>query len=136
MSSTGSGSGAASDSTISSLATTSIAPVASSGFSLPSGRAADRADDLDAELVAQRVRVLLAEDHLHHAGGVPEIDEDDPAVVAAAGHPPGERHRRAGVARAQTAGVMGTDHGNVSSQMSRGAPDILSGAPRATAVSP
>ena len=69
------------------------------------------AGDLHAELVAQRVRVLLAEHHLDHAGGVAQVDEDDAAVVAPAGHPPGERHRRAGVARAQAAGVMGTDHG-------------------------
>src|SRR6185437_6803488 len=77
--------------------------------------------------------VLLPEDHLDHAGGVPEIDEDDPAVVAPAGHPPGERHRRAGVARAQTAGVMGTDHGNSSPHSCQGgAAAILSGAQPAT----
>ncbi len=75
------------------------------------GPAGHLADDLDAVLVAQRVRVLLAEHHLDHAGAVPQVDEDDPAVVAPAGHPPGQRHRAAGVRRAQAAGVMGTDHG-------------------------
>ncbi len=75
---------------------------------------ADLADDLHAELVAQRVRVLLAEDHLHHAGAVPQVDEDDTAVVAPAGHPACQRHRRAGVGGTQTAGVVGPDHGNVS----------------------
>ena len=74
------------------------------------GAAGHLAGDLDAELVAQRVRVLLAEHHLDHTGAVAQVDEDDTAVVAPAGHPPGERHRGAGVRRAQAAGVMGTDH--------------------------
>ena len=91
-----------------------------------------RPRDQDAVLVAERVRVLLPEHHLDHAGGVAEVDEDDAAVVAPAGDPAGERHRRAGVARAEAAGVMGTDHGNVSPhEGSRGASDILSGHPAA-----
>jgi hypothetical protein len=79
------------------------------------GRApGDLADDLDAELVAQVVGVLLAEDHLDDPRAVAQVDEDDPAVVAAAGHPAGQRHGRAGVGRAQASGVMGTDHGGSS----------------------
>src|SRR5690606_40314963 len=67
--------------------------------------------DLHAELVAQRVCQLdaFAEHHLHDPRGVPQIDENDTAVVAPAGYPTGEGHRRAGVRRAQAAGVMGTD---------------------------
>ena len=79
---------------------------------LVAGRAAGHlADDLHAELVAQRVRIFLAEHHLDNTGTVAQVDEDDPAVVAPAGHPAGERHRRAGVRGAQASGIVGTDHG-------------------------
>ncbi|GLE51913.1 hypothetical protein ATCCBAA256_14880 [Mycobacterium montefiorense] len=40
----------------------------------------------------------LAEDHLSDAGGVPQVDEDDAAVVTATGYPPDQRHLLAGVA--------------------------------------
>ena len=47
------------------------------------GPARDGADDLDAELVAQRVRDLRVVDHhLHDAAGVAEVEEGHAAVVA------------------------------------------------------
>ncbi len=53
------------------------------------------AGHLYAVLVAQRVRLLLLAEHdLDDSGGVAEVDEGHPAVVAAAGHPSGEGHRR------------------------------------------
>jgi hypothetical protein len=55
----------------------------------------------DAELRTQAVRrgqhVTFAEHHLRHAGRVPQIDEDDAAVVTSAGHPAGQRDRLSGV---------------------------------------
>ena len=114
LSSTGSGSGAASESTSSAVAMTSISPVGRSGFSLPAGRRATSPMTLTQNSLRRCVRVLLAEDHLHDPGGVAQVDEDDPAVVAAAGHPAGQRHGRAGVRGAQASGVMGTDHGGSS----------------------
>src|SRR5712692_11748690 len=44
---------------------------------------------------------LGVEDHLHRAPAVAEVDEDQPAVVAAARHPAVELHLPAGVGRAQ-----------------------------------
>ena len=49
-------------------------------------------------------------DHLHHAGAVAQVDEDDAAVVAAAGHPPGQGYFRPGVAQTQRAAVGRTQH--------------------------
>ena len=72
--------------------------------------AAHLAGDQHAELVAQRVRLLLADDDLDVPRGVAEVEEDDPAVVAAAGHPAGEGDGGAGVGRAQRAGVVGAEH--------------------------
>ncbi len=62
----------------------------------------DDTGDRDAELRAQPVRlgqhVVVAENHLGDAGGVTQVDEDDAAVVAAAGHPAGQGHLLPGVA--------------------------------------
>ena len=44
-------------------------------------------------------------DHLHHAGAVAQIQEYDPAVVAAASHPPGQSDLGIGVGRTQIAAV-------------------------------
>jgi hypothetical protein len=56
------------------------------------------------------VRLLLADHHLCVAGGVAEVEEDDPAVVTAAGDPAGESDRGTGVGRAERAGVVGAKH--------------------------
>jgi hypothetical protein len=77
---------------------------------------------------------LLPEHHLHHARPVAQVDEDDTPVVAPAGHPAGERHRRAGVRGAQASGVMGTDHGYVS--FVNGCLAILSGLVPISVISP
>src|SRR5690606_32172892 len=53
----------------------------------------------------------LTQHHLHHAGGVTQVDEGHPAVVAPPGHPSGQGHGLAGVRLAQRAGLVGTDHG-------------------------
>ena len=71
------------------------------------------ADDLDAVLVAQLVRAggvedLVADDHLDHARGVPQVDEGDPTVVASAGHPAGEGDGGSGLGGAEGAGRVGT----------------------------
>ena len=82
---------------------------------VPRRAGADRAGHRDAELGPQRVRGLghlaLAEDHLHPAGRVAQVDEDDPAVVAPAGDPAGEGDGRPGVGRAQRPRLVRTDHG-------------------------
>src|SRR5262249_30257861 len=66
---------------------------------------------LDAELVAQRVRLVLVTEHdLHDTRGVAEVDEGHATVVAAASYPAGEGHRGTGVPRAQGAGGMRTNH--------------------------
>ena len=112
----GNGSGAAALRTSRSDATTSISPVGSSGLALPSGRSADLAGDLDAELAAQLVGDGLVADHdLHDAAGLAQVDEGDAAVVAAAGHPAGQRHGLARVLGTQRAGVVGADQFAVSS---------------------
>jgi hypothetical protein len=80
------------------------------GLALPSG-AGDLAGDLEAVLAAQAVRDgLVADDDLDHAAGLAQVEERDAAVVAPAGHPPGERDGLADVLGAQGAGVMGADH--------------------------
>ena len=115
-SSSGNGSGADSDSTVSSVAVTSISPVAQLGVLVARRAAHDLAGDLHAELGAQPVGPLghlaLAEHHLGRAGGVAQVDEDHPAVIAAAGHPPGEGHGLSGVLGAQRAGGVGAHHGS------------------------
>ncbi len=86
-------------------------PVGRLGFALPSWRAVDLAGDLEAVLAAQAVGDLLVADHdLDDAAGLAQVDEGDAAVVAAAGHPPGEGDGLADVLGAQGAGVMGADH--------------------------
>ena len=55
-------------------------------------------------LVAQLVRDLLAHDDLDDAGGVPEVDERDSAVVTAPVDPPREGDGGSGVRGAQGAG--------------------------------
>lgn len=42
--------------------------------------------------------VGFAEYDLGNAGGVAQVDEDDAAMVAAAGHPTGQRHLSPGIA--------------------------------------
>src|SRR5690606_38378967 len=76
------------------------------------GRALDNgAGDLDAVLVAQVAHRLAVADHdLDGAAGVAQVEEGDPAVIASAGDPAGERHGLADVLRAEAAGVMGADH--------------------------
>jgi hypothetical protein len=67
----------------------------------------DRAADRDHVLGPQRLgggeRVAGMEDQLHEAGAVAQVDEDEPAVVAAAVHPAGEPDVAARVAGAQVA---------------------------------
>ncbi len=67
--------------------------------------------DLQAVLRAQLVRDRLVADHdLDHAGGLPEVDEGDAAVVAPPGDPAGEGDGLADVLDAETACVVGADH--------------------------
>ena len=90
---------------------TSISPVGRSAFWLPSGRAGHGAGDLQAVLRAQVVgHRLVADDDLDDAGGVAQVDEGDPAVVAAAGDPAGEGDGLSDVLGAEAACVMGADH--------------------------
>ena len=70
----------------------------------------DRAGRLEHELVAYLVgglgrggRVLRVDDELDLAGVVAEVDEDEPAVVAARVGPAGDRHAAAGVVGPQLA---------------------------------
>ena len=71
----------------------------------------DLTGDLEAVLAAQAVRDrLVADDHLHHAAGLAEVQERDSTVIAPPRHPPGERDGLADVLGAQGAGVMGADH--------------------------
>src|SRR5690606_40970604 len=75
------------------------------------GPAPHRAGDPDAVLIAQLVRFLaVAEDDLHHPGGIPQIDEGHASVVPPPGHPPGERYGAVNVTGAQDTSLMGTDH--------------------------
>ncbi len=66
---------------------------------------------LEHVLGAQLVRDLLADDHLREPGGVPQVDERHPAVVAAAADPPGEGDGRARVGRAKVACEVRAVHG-------------------------
>ncbi len=86
------------------------------GVGVALGPDVDGAGDLDAVLVAQGVGdVLVADDDLDHAAGLTEVEEGHASVVAALGHPPGKGHGLACVLGAQGSGVMGADHGLVSS---------------------
>ena len=51
-------------------------------------------------------RLLGPEDELEQPGAVAQVDEDQPAVVAAAVHPAGDAHLLAHVVRAQLAGPV------------------------------
>ena len=80
-------------STTMAAAATSTAPVARSGFTVPSGSGPHLARDGDAVLhpeIGDLGQVLRIGDDLDDSGGVPQIDEGDAAVVAATGHPAGQ----------------------------------------------
>src|SRR2546423_8730052 len=65
----------------------------------------------DAPFGAQVVhQVVLADDDLHDAGRVPQVDEGHSPVVPAAGNPTGQGDRVTGLFGAQAARVMGPDH--------------------------
>ena len=53
---------------------------------------------------------LTAPHHLHDAAGVPEVDEDNAAVVPAPRYPAGQHHVLPGVRSAQCPRLMGADH--------------------------
>jgi len=72
--------------------------------------------------------LALAEHHLNHAGRVTQVDEDHPAVIAASGHPTGERDGLLGVVGPELAGLVGAHHG-VGSPRKNGAGVISAGYP-------
>ena len=65
------------------------------------GSLLDESGDLHAIFCAEPVRRrghrLVAENHLCEPGAVAQVDEDDPAMVAASRHPTGQRHGLSGV---------------------------------------
>ena len=88
------------------------------GVRVALGPPAHLAGHLDAVLVAQVVRLALGEDlvaehHLDDAGRVPQVDEGHAAVIAPAGHPPGQGDGLSGVLGTQGAGLVGAEHGDV-----------------------
>ena len=110
------GSGALGLSTSMAEARTSISPVGRSAFSLPSGRGRTLAGDLHAVLVAHVVGAallehLVADDHLHDARRVAQVEERHSAVVAPTGDPSREGDGLAGVVGTQRAGLVGAEHG-------------------------
>jgi hypothetical protein len=70
-------------------------------ISIALGSLLDESDDLHAIFCAEPVRRrghrLVTENHLCEPGAVAQIDEDDPAVVAASRHPTGQRHGLSGI---------------------------------------
>ena len=54
--------------------------------------------------------LLVAHDHLDDAGGLAQVEEGHPTVIATVGHPPGEGDGLADVLGAEGPGVMGADH--------------------------
>ncbi len=68
--------------------------------------------DADHELVAQRFRdgeragAIRIEDDLHEAFAIPQVDEDDPAVVAATVHPAHQRDRRSEMAAVDASTIV------------------------------
>ena len=70
--------------------------------------------DRDAKFGAQPVRLRQhvggAEHDLCNAGRIPQIDEDDAAVVAAASHPTGQDHLLPGVATPQRTSGVAAQH--------------------------
>src|SRR6476469_8764605 len=70
--------------------------------------------------------VTSVEHHLNHAGGVAQVDEDDPAMVTAAGHPTGQGDGRAVVGGAQGAGCSVAEQEDSSGSFVKGGdPTIL-----------
>ncbi len=75
----------------------------------------DLAGDQDAVLVAQfvgtgGVQDLVPDYHLSHAGGVPQIQKGDAAMITSAGHPARQRHGCSGVLGTKSAGLMAANH--------------------------
>lgn len=91
-----------------------MSPVAISVFALPSGRTSITPGDDDAVLRAQSVGAVehtgIAEHDLDEPGGVAEVDEDHPTVVAAPGHPARQGYLLAGVGGPQRTGGMTAQH--------------------------
>ena len=58
------------------------------------------------------VEHLVPDHDLDDAGGVPEIDERHPAVIASAADPAGQRHFCSGVLGPEGAGTVGAHHKN------------------------
>ena len=52
---------------------------------------------------------LIPHDHLHHTGGVAQIDKRDAAVVSPPGDPSGQRDLGSSLLGAQPAGIVGAD---------------------------
>ena len=97
------GSGVERERISSSVACSSISPVAIAGFTVSGARRTTSPARPDDELVAERVRdlgrlggVLGVDDDLEQALLVAEVDEDEPAVVAAAWRPSRRRVTRRG----------------------------------------
>ncbi len=103
------------------------------------GAGADDPLGLHDELRPQRMRdgvggrlLVGVEDELHEAGLVAQVDEDEAAVVAAAGHPARQRDARALVAGAQVAAQVGAPAHRRSSSTSpssatrRCSPEVMS----------
>ena len=74
-------------------------------------RAADAHHELGAQPLGEMVRLgreAGIEDELHEAGAVAQVDEDEIAVVAPAGHPAGQPHVAPDVGDTQLAGQRRT----------------------------
>lgn len=77
----------------------------------PSGHLADHPQAvLGPQVVRPLGHLTFAENHLCHTAGVPQVDEDHPAVVAPPSHPAGEGDGLANVLGTQGAGVVGAKH--------------------------
>ena len=113
-SSTGNGGVSASFSTSSAVAATSISPVGSPSFTVPSGRwrtPRRRAPRTRCAPGARRCRRPARVDHdLHDAGDVAHVEEHDPTVVTAAVDPPADRDLPVDVGAPEIAGAIGTHH--------------------------
>ncbi len=101
-----------------------MSPVGRSGLALPSGRIAT----VPVTLMQNSLRsaweacggLAAVKNHLRDAGGVPQIDEDHPAVIAAVGDPPGEGDGRAVVGGTQGAGGSIAEHKDSSGSVGSG----------------
>src|SRR5690606_6975009 len=105
----------------------------------------DLTDHLDAVLVPQVVRIgrgqdLVADDDLHDAAGVAQVEEGDSTVVPSPGDPPGQGDLGAGVFGAQGPGVVRANQKSFPSGMtdrpSGAAPPILSAGSTGTLAAP